>query len=255
MTTDPKTEALKPEIIGYVERNNGIKGPGFAKWKEPVYANTPLETATDTPDRINHDYAQKRIAELEAGAAAMRDALAFTAETLKRIREYITDGQLATDVDLQDLCISNAQKTEGFIRAALASTAGTDFAERLRKAVEERDAAIREREACHNLFDQVLALFGYEKGQSYPGIVGAAEKMKEALAAVTAERDALQHIIDCANTPLMRDVLAERDALRKAIQDAPHASSCHQKIDWDLAPYTPTRPCNCWKASALKGAE
>lgn len=31
------------------------------------------------------------------------------------------------------------------------------------------------------------------------------------------QRDALQHIIECANTPLMRDVMAERDALRVAL--------------------------------------
>jgi len=33
-----------------------------------------------------------------------------------------------------------------------------------------------------------------------------------------AERDRLQHIIDCANTPLMRDVMAERDRLREALE-------------------------------------
>ncbi len=32
------------------------------------------------------------------------------------------------------------------------------------------------------------------------------------------ERDALQHIIDCANTPLMRSVMAERDRLREALE-------------------------------------
>jgi len=35
---------------------------------------------------------------------------------------------------------------------------------------------------------------------------------------VVAERDRLQHIIDCANTPLMRDVMAERDRLREALE-------------------------------------
>jgi hypothetical protein len=33
--------------------------------------------------------------------------------------------------------------------------------------------------------------------------------------AAERERDALQHIIDCADTPLMRDVLRERDDLRQ----------------------------------------
>ena len=47
--------------------------------------------------------------------------------------------------------------------------------------------------------------------------------------AAVAERDALaarlQHFIECADTPLMRDVLAERDALKAA------ADSAHGAID------------------------
>jgi hypothetical protein len=27
------------EIIGYVRRNNGVGGPGYQEWKEPVYKN------------------------------------------------------------------------------------------------------------------------------------------------------------------------------------------------------------------------
>jgi predicted RNase H-like nuclease (RuvC/YqgF family) len=38
-----------------------------------------------------------------------------------------------------------------------------------------------------------------------------AETLREALAACKREVEALQHVIDCANTPLMRDVMAERD--------------------------------------------
>lgn len=50
-----------PEIIGYIERNNGIRGPGFAKWQEPVYATrqpapegaTPETDAECTPPRAH----------------------------------------------------------------------------------------------------------------------------------------------------------------------------------------------------------
>ena len=31
------------KIIGYVKRNNGIRGPGFAEWDEPAYGETSME--------------------------------------------------------------------------------------------------------------------------------------------------------------------------------------------------------------------
>lgn len=42
-------EPPAPEIIGYVKRNNGIRGPGFAEWEEPVYA-TRIQPATEGGD-------------------------------------------------------------------------------------------------------------------------------------------------------------------------------------------------------------
>jgi len=36
------------------------------------------------------------------------------------------------------------------------------------------------------------------------------------------ERDRLQHIIDCADTPLMRDVMRERDACAELLRWQPH---------------------------------
>jgi hypothetical protein len=55
----------------------------------------------------------------------------------------------------------------------------------------------------------------------------------------------LQHFIDCADTPMMRDLLAERDRLREALQESrdwiPFASSAptvtrRHRIDAALAP-------------------
>ncbi len=36
------------------------------------------------------------------------------------------------------------------------------------------------------------------------------------------ERDSLQHVIDCADTPLMRDVMRERDACAELLRWQPH---------------------------------
>ncbi len=44
------------------------------------------------------------------------------------------------------------------------------------------------------------------------GVVIANRELRSKNEALQAERDRLQHLIDCAGTPLMRDVLAERDA-------------------------------------------
>jgi len=35
-----------PPIIGYIKRNNGIRGPGFAEWDEAVYGQPSDELAT-----------------------------------------------------------------------------------------------------------------------------------------------------------------------------------------------------------------
>lgn len=52
------------------------------------------------------------------------------------------------------------------------------------------------------------------------GVIGcSAEEDARTILALLAERDRLQHIIDCADTPLMRDVLAERDRLRGALRE------------------------------------
>jgi len=45
-----------------------------------------------------------------------------------------------------------------------------------------------------------------------------------------AERDRLQHIIDCANTPLMRDVMAERDRLRAGLLDEELLARIHDHL-------------------------
>lgn len=31
------------KVIGYVKRNNGIRGPGFAEWDEPIYGEKSVE--------------------------------------------------------------------------------------------------------------------------------------------------------------------------------------------------------------------
>jgi hypothetical protein len=52
-----------------------------------------------------------------------------------------------------------------------------------------------------------------------------AREMEQQLAAVTKERDDIKHVIECANTPLMRDVLKERDeshARELALREALH---------------------------------
>ena len=45
METKPKEEEPvkdEPKIIGYLWKNNGIKGPGFREWSEPIY-DKPLQ--------------------------------------------------------------------------------------------------------------------------------------------------------------------------------------------------------------------
>ncbi len=53
-----------------------------------------------------------------------------------------------------------------------------------------------------------------------------------ALDALVAERDVLQHIIDCADTPLMRDVLAQRD---EALNQVANMTQSVQVIQNDRA--------------------
>ncbi len=49
-----------------------------------------------------------------------------------------------------------------------------------------------------------------------------ADDFERRLGAAEEERDRLQHIIDCADTPLMRDVMRERDACAELLRWQPH---------------------------------
>lgn len=70
---------------------------------------------------------------------------------------------------------------------------------------------------------------------------------------VAEQRDRLQHIIDCADAPLMRDVLAERDRLRAAVENAPHGRLC-RTLWYRYLDETESRECDCWKAAlAVEG--
>lgn len=65
--------------------------------------------------------------------------------------------------------------------------------EQLSRAEKERDNAIHERESCHLLYDEILLLCGYQKGQGYPGIVEAVRqalsRAEEARRRAEEERD------------------------------------------------------------------
>ena len=72
----------------------------------------------------------------------------------------------------------------------------------LLRAEEERD---EERERFHRHVETMIE----------PKLLARAE-------AAEKERDRLQHIIDCADTPLMRDVMRERDACAELLRWQPH---------------------------------
>lgn len=62
--------------------------------------------------------------------------------------------------------------------------------------------------------DALDVLYSYTSDSANPPIEGRSVTRAAglvALAALVAERDALKHVVDCADTPLMRDVLRERD--------------------------------------------
>lgn len=68
-------------------------------------------------------------------------------------------------------------------------------------------------------------------------------ELEQQLASVTAEKKAeTKAVLDC--TRAMRLMQDEINALKKAIQDAPHAMDCSCLLGSDLA-------CDCWKASSL----
>lgn len=66
----------------------------------------------------------------------------------------------------------------------------------------------------------------WEVPLGYDHVVIGAKEALATLREAIEDRDRLQHIMDCANTPLMADVLKERDALKaendKLITDISH---------------------------------
>lgn len=155
--------------------------------------------------------------------------------------------------------------------AALASTAGTELLERLRLAVEERKQLSIELEQAHHLCgidwpgeevpirDQIASLMS----SACDHWREATEKVEQQLAAVTAERDEVRKAaeifekgFDAAQKQRndYMDKLAaaqsEIAGLRKAITDAPHSATCLTRSVEAIS-----HRCDCWKASALKGAE
>jgi len=100
--------------------------------------------------------AEEKLAASESGAAALREA---AVECDSAFCKFDPDPD------------SRYGMAWAKVTAALATDAGA-------ATLKELQSAIHERESCHALFDQVLALCGYGKGQGYPGIVGAVEKLK-----------------------------------------------------------------------------
>jgi DNA repair exonuclease SbcCD ATPase subunit len=83
---------------------------------------------------------------------------------------------------------------------------------------EEADAALSELVALAKRTEQAEKECGAAK-QRAAQIHYNWKEAEADLEAAEAERDRLQHFIDCADTPMMRDVLAERDQLRRRLDE------------------------------------
>jgi len=112
------------------------------------------------------------------------------------------------------------------------------------QAMRDRDDAICERKACHEIYDQVLELFGYTKGQGYPGLLGAAQKM-QAEAAKAAQESTVWHDmwlkgkeeLEAIKSGLanFRDaVLNDRDHLEEGTLNTDQTNAVLRQFDSDI---------------------
>lgn len=124
---------------------------------------------------------------------------------IARMRELLAN----TSHDMWDVLLDYLQLECNREFIAALRNAAPALLDELETARKERDAAIHERNSCHELWDQILALCGYEKGKGYPGIVGAVEK-------VIAQRDAWKMESD-AQFKQGAKLVAERDKLREEV--------------------------------------
>lgn len=85
----------EPKVIGYIKRNNGIRGPGFAEWQEPVYEVSPSPDAgTGTPETdealkqtsVLVNYAPSFIAFARSLESRLAEALAENAALLALVK-------------------------------------------------------------------------------------------------------------------------------------------------------------------------
>lgn len=205
-----------------------------------------------------------RATDRDAELAALRQALTIA------MRQWRGYAQECSQEDVEDGDHEEGQLYR-FCQSALASTAGTEILERLRLAVEERKQLSIELEQAHHLCgidwpgeevpirDQIASLMS----SACDHWREATEKVEQQLAAVTAERDEVRKAaeifekgFDAAQKQRndYMDKLAaaqsEIAGLRKAITDAPHSATCLTRSVEAIS-----HRCDCWKASALKGAE
>jgi hypothetical protein len=121
--------------------------------------------------------------------------------------------------DHWDLC-TNVKEQEEYPEFTLAPATVTELIRELEELREAIDSWKKEEILWRGREMELLQdLGGYDAG---------AEDLISQLEAAEAERDRLQNIIDCANTPLMAEVLAERDRLRMLLQNLySWARLCH----------------------------